>query len=107
MFRRRNRYALSLPLNEEESITEQFTLFVNSHFSQSRASAMLRRVKEVRSQINRKLDISNATNNAPSDIDNVLDDISDEVQRLYTDLQAMVKDGHEINGKERVRLMHI
>ena len=98
MFRKSISRTVSLPINEEQSIINELTIFLHSHFSRSHASTILRRVKDVKSQIHWNLDLSNAVNNCSRPNDNVLDEISKDVQQLYIDLQAMVKEGKQTYG---------
>ena len=102
MFRKSISRTVSLPINEEQSIINEFTIFLHSHFSRSHASTILRRVKDVKSQINCNLNLSNEVNDCSRPNDNVLDEISKDVQQLYIDLQAMVKDGKQTYGKHMI-----
>ena len=100
MFRKSISRTVSLPINEEQSIINEFTIFLHSHFSRSHASTILRRVKDVKSQIHYNLNLSNEVDICSRPNDNVLDKISKDVQQLYIDLQAMVKDGKQTYGKQ-------
>ena len=100
MFRKSISRTVSLPISEEQSIINEFTIFLHSHFSRSHASTILRRVKDVKSQINCNLNLSNVVNDCSRPYNNVLDEISKDVQQLYFDLQAMVKDGKQTYGKK-------
>ena len=99
MFRKSISRTVSLPINEEQSIINEFTIFLHSHFSRSHASTILRRVKDVKSQIHWNLDLSNVVYSCSRPNDNVLDEISKDVQQLYIDLQAMVKEGKQTYGR--------
>ena len=99
MFRKSISRTVSLPINEEQSMINEFTIFLHSHFSRSHASTILRRVKDAKSQINCNLNLSNVVNDCSRPYSNVLDEISKDVQQLYIDLQAMVKDGKQTYGK--------
>ena len=99
MFRKKIARTVSLPVNEEESIKEEFISFLSSHFSKSCTSTIIRRVEDVKSQIDVKLNRSSIIENFHKTDGNVLDDISQNVQMLYADLQALIKDGRQPHGK--------
>ena len=99
MFRKKIARTVSLPINEEESIKEEFIAFLSSHFPKSCTSTIIRRVEDVKSQIDVKLNRSSIIENSHKTDGNVLDDISQNVQMLYADLQALVKDGRQPHGK--------
>ena len=96
MFRKHNDRNLPALSHEANIAKEEFSTYLKTQFIDATAYAMLRRVEEVRIKVQREKQQRGPLVKLQSY--NTLESFSQTVQKMYSDLQTMVKVEQHVQG---------